>query len=141
MAKKKKGSKRKPPQKVRTQFMAAFTKRFIGKKPTFLWPVPGQLKNAVAADFETFLDVLITAGYVKVAPTPGAPGSLRQQVIDFLTAEGWPNTTPIPTKWQGIQPTIRLIEISVLSDRLLEAVNAYVPPGGSGGGPSGWPPH
>jgi hypothetical protein len=41
-----------------------------------------------------------------------------------------------------IEGTVRLYEISVITDALLKAINAWRRKGGSGGGGGGqWPPH
>jgi hypothetical protein len=129
------------PTRVHTKFVSAFFAEFVGgpKPKAWKWPLAGQAGPAVLQDFETFLDVLMTAGYLLAAPTSGGTDSLRDRLGDFLLAQHWPLTAPIPKKWQGIQPTVRLVEVSQITDRLLQAINAD--PLGAGGGPSRWPPH
>jgi len=143
MAKKKKQAVKKSAKskaaagKVRTKFMGAFIKEFVGTKAN-PWPANGQTNASISADFETFMDVLITAAVTQRTPTSGGSMSLADRVASFLIAKGWPVTAPIPKQWQTIQPTVRLIEVSVIADRLLKAINEG---SGRGGGGSGWPPH
>jgi hypothetical protein len=135
----KKSAKRKAaPIKVRTQFMADFTAQFIGQKAVPPWPATGQSNASIAADFETFMSILISAA-VTLTPPPTVPiGSLAARIGSFLIAHKWPVSTTIPKRWREIQPTVRLIEISVIADRLLEAINVALYRAGQG---SGWPPH
>jgi hypothetical protein len=143
MAKKKKAvkkpAKRKAtPKLVRTKFMAAFTAQFIGSKATPPWPAEGQSSASVAADFQTFMSILIEAEVSLTPPPTGPIGSLAARVGSFLIAQNWPVAAPQPKTWQTIQDTVHLIEISVIADRLLEAINASPLRAGPG---SGWPPH
>jgi hypothetical protein len=145
MAKKKKNAvkvaaKRKAPTQVRTEFMSAFTSEFIGDPKTrvWKWPAPGQTPESIVEDFETYIDVLMRADLV--LPSNGN-SALRTRLAAFLVSQHWPVTESIPKKWTNIQPTVHLIEISVIVDRLLMAVNEATSPTDSSGGPSGWPPH
>jgi hypothetical protein len=145
MAKKKKkavkvSAKRKAPTLVRTKFMSAFTSEFIRDPKThkWKWPTDGQTPESIVEDFETYIDVLMRADFVLPS---NANSALRIRLAAFLNTEHWPVTSSIPKAWKKIQPTVRLIEISVIVDRLLEAVNAFTNPTESGGGPIGWPPH
>jgi|HubBroStandDraft_5_1064220.scaffolds.fasta_scaffold00320_2 hypothetical protein len=145
MAKKKKNAvkvpaKRKAPTPVRTEFMSAFTSEFIRdpKTKVWKWPAPGQTPESIVEDFETYIDVLMRADFV--LPSNGN-SALRTRLAAFLINQHWPVTASIPKKWKKIQPTVHLIEISVIVDRLLMAVNIAKNPTKSGGGPSGWPPH
>jgi hypothetical protein len=133
-------TKRKAPAKVRTKFMSAFTKEFIHDSTTntWKWPVEEQPPADVVADFETFIDVLMHSGYLGQPTAPGKSNSLRDRVARFLLDPRWP-TLPIPKKWDDKQPTVHLIEISVIVDRLLHAINRQ--PLGAGGTPGTWPPH
>jgi hypothetical protein len=145
MAKKKKNAvkapaKRKAPTQVRTEFMSAFTSEFIRdpKTKVWKWPAKNQTPESIVEDFETYIDVLMRADFV--LPSNGS-SALRTRLAEFLNKEHWPVTSSIPKEWKDIQPTVRLIEISVIVDRLLEAVNGSTSPTKSGGGPIGWPPH
>jgi hypothetical protein len=123
--------------KVRTKFMSAFIKQFVTSKAN-PWPAPAQTNASVIVDFETIMDVLISAAVTLQSPTSGGSASLADRVASFLIANNWPITAPIPKQWQSIQPTVRLIEVSVIADALLKAINKG---SGAGGGGSGWPPH
>jgi hypothetical protein len=87
-------------------------------------------------------------------PPTFPPGSLGEQILQFLQAQNWPNGTPAPPAPPGFEKmpldTIRLVEISVILDRLLQAINSFQvakttaepgAPGPTGGGGSPWPPH
>jgi hypothetical protein len=142
MAKKKKAVKKtvkkstKP--KVRTKFMADFTAEFIGSKAVPPWPAENQTNPSIVADFLTITGILLTAELTGTQPPGGSSGSLADRVGNFLNAHDWPDSAPIPKLWRNIQPTVRLIEISVIADRLLSAINSGPGRGGPG---SGWPPH
>jgi hypothetical protein len=143
MAKKKKAVKKsaKPkaaPKPVRTKFMADFTAQFIGASAIPPWPADGQTNASIVADFQTFMSILIAAEVSHTPPPTGPIGSLAARVGSFLIAQNWPVAAPIPKTWQTIQPTVHLIEISVIADRLLKAINSSPGRGGQG---SGWPPH
>jgi hypothetical protein len=143
--KKKSGSKRrasvgaKKRELLRTGFMAEFTKEFIGHgSKSWLWPAPGQLTGAIGADYQTFVSALL--GGIGYGTMPSfSSGSLGDRIVQFLTARNWPtDPTGIPEKYRDEQDTVRLVEISVILDRLLHAANSV---GGTGGGPGTWPPH
>ena len=143
-------------KKLRTQFMADFTKKFIGdpKKtdqrkwpdPNRLWPNPGQLASNIVTDYATFVNVLMTVGYV-LAPPPAFPiGSLGERIGQFLNAENWPSGTKVPLEYADNRDTVHLVEIAVILDRLLQAINSFEvakteAESPTGGGGSGWPPH
>jgi hypothetical protein len=142
---------------LRTQFMADFTAAFIGdpKKikdpapppatdtwpdPNRLWPKSGQNRTEIVADYATFVNVLLTVGYVG-APPPAAPsGSLGDQIGKFLIAQNWPAGTEVPPEYKNELPTVHYVEIAVIQDRLLQAINSFTG-GGKGGSGSNWPPH
>jgi hypothetical protein len=95
----------------------------------------------------TFVNVLMTVGYVP-APAPNAPsGSLGDRIAQFLQQQKWPTQTTFvpgsPPEYNNEElTTVHLVEIAVIQDRLLQAINSYkVTPGGAGGGGSNWPPH
>jgi hypothetical protein len=143
---------------VRTPFMAAFTAQFIGDPtkikasgqqddwpdPNRLWPKlqPAQTSAQILADYLTFMNALMMAGYV-IAPLPNpGPSQLATDIANFLTAQNWPTSTTPPAGYPTLPlPTIHLIEICVIHDRLLQAINSYNPEKGGGGGGSSWPPH
>ena len=140
-------------QPLRTQFVADFTAAFIGDPtkiqapgqpdkwpdPGRVWPTSGQKQVDILADFATFANVLMTVGYV-MAPAPAAPsGSLADRIAQFIQTHNWPNAGTIPTQYQSELPTVHLVEISVILDRLLQAASSYGD--GAGGGGSNWPPH
>jgi hypothetical protein len=147
------------PYLLRTQFMADFTAEFIGdpttipdpapppKKniwpdPNRRWPTDHQVGTDILADYATFVNVLMTVGYL-VAPAPStyAPGTLGDRIGKFLTAKNWPIQPPVPPEYQKEQSTVHLVEIAVILDRLLHAINTFNPDAAPGGGPGGWPPH
>jgi hypothetical protein len=144
---------------LRTQFMADFTAAFIGDPtkikdpapcpgsldpwpdPARLWPAPGQNRVAIVTDYATFVNVLMTVGYV-LAPPPAAPsGSLGDKIAQFLQAQNWPTGTTFPPECNNELPTVHLAEIAVILDRLLQAMNSFNPGDKPGGGGGGWPPH
>jgi hypothetical protein len=143
---------------LRTQFIADFTAAFIGDPtkikdpgppdpwpgsgPSRLWPTPGQKKTDIVTDYATFVNVLMTMGYV-MAPPPVAPsGSLGARIAQFLQAQNWPTATAVPTQYSKELPTVHLVEISVILDRLLQAINSFKEdPSDASGGGSPWPPH
>lgn len=151
------------PQKVRTQFMADFTKKYIGDPTTLkdpapygnsdTWPDPGRkwptpkepLADAVN-DYLTFVNVLLTVGFVGGSAPSGPNASLAADIAQFLQTEDWPTKTTFvagtPSEYNNELPTVHLVEVAVIQDRLLQALNSYDPTGsGKGGGGSNWPPH
>jgi hypothetical protein len=144
---------------LRTQFIADFTAAFIGDPtkikdpgppgqldpwpdPNRLWPAPGQKKPDIVTDYATFVNVLMTVGCV-MAPPPAAPsGSLGARIAQFLQAQNWPTATSVPPQYSGELPTVHLVEISVILDRLLHAINSFKEEAkGAGGNGTNWPPH
>ena len=95
----------------------------------------------------------MTVGYVKASLPTFPSGSLGDDIVQFLTLKNWPTATPVfppppppPAPlplppYQSQLPTVHLLEIAVILDRLLQAMNSFNPGGGPGGGPGGWPPH
>jgi hypothetical protein len=126
---------------VQTQFMTDFVSTLLGTTNNWIWPTPGESQTDMIADFGTFTNMLLTAALTLTTPVSGNTQSLSDRIAAFLTAQKWPVTTPIPARWQSMQPTVRLIEISVIIDHVLEALNFYTNPGSRGGSGSGWPPH
>jgi hypothetical protein len=159
---------------LRTQFVADFTKQFIGPPdkikppgtldlwpdppkstdpPTRIWPKPNQTRPEIVADYALFANVLMTVGYVKASLPTFPGGSLGDDIVKFLTLQNWPTATPVfpppppPAAppplgpYQNELPTVHLLEITVILDRLLQAMNSFNPGGGPGGGGSSWPPH
>jgi hypothetical protein len=145
---------------LRTKFMADFTAAFIGDPtkikdpapppatdtwpdPNRLWPTlsPPQTQLQIVADYETFVNALLTVGYINAPPPAYPPGSLGEKIVQFLQAKNWPNGTDVPSEYGSERPTVHLVEISVILDRLLQAINSYNPEHGAGGGGSNWPPH
>jgi hypothetical protein len=134
-------TKRKAPAKVRTKFMSAFTKEFIHDSATntWKWPAQKQSDDSVLADFKTFIDVLMHSGFLELPVHPGSSNSLRNRLARFLRDAPWPGKqSSVPKKWRKEQATVHLIEISVIVDRLLHAINQ---PRDALGTPSIWPPH
>ncbi len=149
MAAKKTRSKKNAPKRtgrnssplLRTPFMADFTKTFIQDGSTSKWPVAGQKRAEVVADFQMFVKVLLTVGYGLPAPINNGP--LGDRIVQFLgPPANWPNNPAgIPKRLQNRLSTVALVDIAVVLDRLLKAVNAFNISGGASGGPSTWPPH
>ena len=138
--------KAKAVSRLTTPFMGAFTRQFIGgltkKKQKFF--VQGTSEVEVFQNFATVMTVLAEQSTILGKPVSGGSGSLRDQVIDFLNAQRWPDHTAIPTRFKGTarkegeERMVHLIEMAVIADRLLHAINLGF---GGGGSPSGWPPH
>lgn len=156
------------PKSLRTKFMADFTAKFIGdptkikdpapppatdpwpdpepkiplSPPTRLWPKCGQNRTEIIADYATFVNVLMTVGYVGASPPTFPSGSLGDQIGKFLIAQNWPAGTEVPPEYMSEPPTVHFVEIAVIQDRLLQAINSFdLTCTGSGGGGSNWPPH
>ena len=121
--------------------MADFTKTFIRQGNAYLWPVAGQQRSDVVNDFQTFVAVLSAVGYGLSAPVTTTP--LGARLVQFIGApRNWPTVNGVPSRFQSELPTVALVEIAVILDRLLEAINAFkLVGGGPGGQPGGWPPH
>jgi hypothetical protein len=125
---------------LRTSFMADFTKTFIRQGNVYLWPVKGQERADVVADFQTFVAVLSAVGYGLPAPVVTTPLGVR--LVQFIGApRNWPTVTGVPPRFQKELPTVALVEIAVILDRLLEAIAAFKLVVGPGGPPGRWPPH
>jgi hypothetical protein len=141
--------------KLHTQFMDDFTARFIG--PTTmpapcdstdwpnprLWPDPTAKPPVDVAEkqFEMFVSLLMTFGYIDGPPPPKPSDPLAGSVWQFLTDQKWPDGIPNTSSYS--KPTVTKVEIAVILDRLLQALNTYAVAGkgSSGGGPGIWPPH
>jgi hypothetical protein len=132
---------KKNPTLLRTTFMADFTETFIRKGTKYLWPVTGQQRSDVIADFQMFAEVLSAVGYG--LPAPPTNTALGARVVQFIGApRNWPTVKGVPPRFKSELPTVALVEIAVILDRLLEAINEFeVVDGGPGGTPGGWPPH
>jgi hypothetical protein len=155
------------PNSLRTDFMRDFTKKFIGdpakiKDPapppatdpwpdpdptipptptTRVWPRPGENRTQIVDEYATFLNVLLTVGYVGAPPPTFPSGSLGDEIGKFLIAQNWPAATPtVPPEYMNELPTVHMVEIAVIQDRLLQAINSFKGQGAGGGG-SNWPPH
>jgi hypothetical protein len=146
-------------KRLRTKFMADFTAAFIGDPtkikepappphvdswpdPHRLWPKSGQKQSDAVTDYLTFVNVLLTVGLVG-APPPAAPsGSLGDRIGKFLIAQNWPDGTEVPPEYKNERPTVHLVEIAVIQERLVQAINSFdFAGGGAGGTSSNWPPH
>jgi len=141
---------------LRTKFMADFTAAFIGDPKTMkgstgpgevdawpdttrIWPTTGQKAVDIVADYATFVNVLMTVGYVLAPPPAAASGSLGDRIAKFLQAQNWPTKTTFPPEYKDELPTVHQVEIAVILDRLQQAMNSFG--AGAGGGGSNWPPH
>ena len=156
------------PKALRTKFMHDFTAQFIGdptkiKDPapppaadpwpdpeptnppstsTRIWPKCGQSMTEIVADYVTFVNVLLTVGYVGPPPTTYPCVLLGDSIVQYLKTYPWPTGTDVPPEYQGELPTVYLVELAVIQDRLLQAINSFnLKCKGLGGGPSNWPPH
>ena len=143
---------------LRTKFMDDFTAKFIGDPTTMpalgdlsTWPDPNRIwpdpkaippRDVVASQYGTFVNLLMTFGYVS-GPPPAKPSDpLGGNIWQFLVDQNWPNGTPRPPGYDHTK--VPLVEIAVILDRLLQALNTYQVAGASsasGGGPGSWPPH
>jgi hypothetical protein len=154
------GSTCRHPNKLHTDFMDGFTKYFIGdpaqiKQPgcddpwpgsSRKWPPKGQGTKDTVADYATFVKVLLTVA-TDPATDPTDPNftpnpTLAAAIVKYLNTQHWPGGTPlppIPPEYAKERATVNLVEISVIQDRLLQAINSFG--SGVGGGPSSWPPH
>ena len=122
--------------------MAAFHKQFIfdrskPEKDRILWP-PKVISDAQA--LQDFSDTMAVLGARMARETPVAKGdgSFRDRVIQFLAQPKWPDESPVPPEYAKKERMVHLIEIAVISDRMLQAFNKGR---GGGGGGSSWPPH
>jgi hypothetical protein len=150
---------------IRTKFMADFTDKYIGdskkmKPPgttpdpwpdpdnaatpsTRVWPAKNESRDAIANDYATFVNVLMTVAYVGGPPSAPPPNpALGADILQFLQGKNWPTAPPDPPQPPYPQGTVTLVEIAVILDRLLQAMNSFSLAGRApGGGGSGWPPH
>jgi hypothetical protein len=127
--------------RVRTKFMSAFLSEFVKAPGGSPWPDPDQTEQSIVQDFGTFMDMLMTSGYLLQPPVPDNSGSLGDRIAKFLIAQQWPAGASVPKQFQQYNPSLRLIEVSVIADGLLKAINHWRPAGKTGGGGSIWPPH
>jgi hypothetical protein len=128
--------------KLRTQFMQNFTREFIGdpdriKEPGYpdpwpdpsrRWPREGQSASDIATDYTTFVNVLLRVGYAESDVAPD--GGLGDQIMRFLREENWPQAEPViltPEYQYEDRGTVTLVEIAVILDRLLQAINHVTP--------------
>ena len=124
---------------VSTQFVTDFIAEFIGYPGAWKWPARQQSKESVAEDYKTIQDALMDAGYLLIPPEPGETDSLFDRVENFIIQEKWPKDSPVQKEYENCKRTIHLVEISQITDHLLEAINAQgTIADGSG---NGWPPH
>ena len=94
-----------------------------------------QTKTDAVTDYAAFVNVLLTVRLVGPSPTYPS-GSLGDSVVQFLKAYPWPSGTGVPSEYQGELPTVYLVEIAVIQDRLLQAINSFDFTGhGAGGAP------
>jgi hypothetical protein len=126
-----------------TAFVSAFVAELIEdtEPGTFKWPAPKDSRATIQKDFATVLDLLLEAVFKLKTPDAASGSSLRDRVATFAAAQDWPITPAIPPQWEDIRRTARFIEISLIADHLLEAINAHRAEGESGGSSSEWPPH
>jgi len=146
------------PNRLRTDFMKYFTAEFIGDPtkicdpapppatdpwpdPTRKWPNVGQNQKDAATDYATFVNVLLTVGIAGASPPTATSSPLANRIGKFLIAQNWPAGTPVPPYVDEPRTTRLLVEIAVIQDRLLQAINSFDFGHGMGAGPSNWPPH
>src|SRR5262249_33745070 len=128
--------------KLRTQFMQDFTEQFIGNPDTIKepgypdpwpdprrrWPTEGQGTREIATDFTTFVNMLLRVGYAE--PAAAQNGALADQLERFLREKEWPSAEPViltPEYQYEDRGTVTLVEIAVILDRLLQAINHVTP--------------
>src|SRR5260221_1499416 len=109
MAKKKKQAVKKSAKstveagKVRTKFMSAFIRQFVGSKAN-PWPAKGQTNASISADFETFMDVLISAAVTLTSPTSGGSATPGARPARRPDRENRPGRPPPPQQRPANQP-------------------------------------
>jgi hypothetical protein len=144
-AKKTTARKAQPPKKLlRTKFMADFHARFIFDRTKsddarILWPPAGFNMPQAFQDIADVMEVLgaCMAGQPPAAATANPP-TFRDDVGTFLSTRNWPQGSPVPPEYRNSrESTVHLVEMAVICDRMLEALNR----GRGGGGGSSWPPH
>jgi hypothetical protein len=138
--------------------MKLFTKTLIGDPASMpapgdvsawpegsrIWPKnPGMPKDQIRDEYAIFVYQLMTFGFFNGPPSlnPQPTTEPGKSIWQFLTNQGWPNSSPVVPGHS--KTTVALVEIAVILDRLLQALNTYEAAGSSstGGGPSVWPPH
>jgi len=115
-----------------------------GPDPNRKWPASGSFRNDVATEYETFVHVLMSVAYVGGSPPTYPSGSLGARIVQFLQTQNWPNGSPTPTEYKTEdRGTVTLMEMSIIQDRLLQALNSFriASETSSSGGGSSWPPH
>ena len=129
--------------KMRTPFTHAFIQQLIqakGEVKNFLWPNRSQNGTSVVADFEAIVDVLMNVGFLQQPPAPDGSGSVRDKVSKLIQDQNWPaSSVSSSTTYDDL--TVHLVEIAVIIDNLLRAINGGFAERGAGGGGSTWPPH
>ena len=133
--------------KLRTRFMQDFTREFIGdpdkiKEPGYpdpwpdgeaaprRWPREGQSKSEIVADYTTFVNVLLSVGVADAEPAAAPNRALADQIVRFLREKNWPKAEPViltPEYQYEDRGTVTLVEIAVILDRLLQAINHVTP--------------
>jgi len=130
--------------KLRTQFMQDFTEEFIGEPdtikepgypdpwpdPSRRWPREGQGTSEIVADYTTFVNALLSVGYADAEPAAAPNRALADQIVRFLRERNWPKGEPIiltPEYQYEDRGTVTLVEIAVILDRLLQAINHVTP--------------
>ena len=146
-------------KKGHTDFVHDFTRDFIGKPEniqspgqpdhwpdatttatgtvlpgTRQWPNAGQCPDQITDDFQTFVKVLMTAGYVG-GSAPATATGLELKIWQYLQPDptktgwkkdGWPAGSPEPTPSPSSPYyDVHLVEICVILDRLLQAINSF----------------
>ena len=146
--------------RLRTDFMRLFTKDFIGKtpdtikpgcedhwpdpKPNRLWPHAGQTQQSIVDDYVTFVNVLLTVAYLPNVNPTGPNPTLAADIVKWINAnpingKNWPNIPP-PAEYANEGGIVTNVEIAVIQDRLMQAINSFCSGPMCGGG-GAWPPH
>jgi len=135
------------PALLRTQFISDFTAEFIGDPTKILdpgpppqkdrwpdpnrrWPATGQTLPSIVNDYATFVNVLMTVGYVMASPPAAPSGSLGDRIVQFLQTQNWPTKTTFPPgsppEYNDELPTVHLVEIAVITLAAVVAIGAIL---------------
>jgi hypothetical protein len=136
--------------------MDAFTDNFIGDSkqikqlgcddpwpdPARKWPSKGQGTKSIVDDYVTFVQVLLTVAIDPVTTPTGPNPTLATTIVNYLNSQHWPKEPGPPPGYEKEAGTVTLVEVAVIGDRLLQAINSFDVTGtGSSGSGSNWPPH
>ena len=127
--------KRKPDTLFTVDFRNFLTTPPPAQGGTWNWPPTGQVMKVSLSEYAAVVTMLCTAYGNNAPPPPVKDGTFVGNATDRVSAYGWPTNFGYATKSPEKDPVgVHLVEIDLISDMLLTAIND-----GSGGGTKGPP--